>query len=128
MLRRGQLPDENDAPVVGDGTVAAQAALWLAENRRTVRLHCPAGAVAGDVNDLLATHLTGELERSGVSVQLGGEPPRPDGALVWAGPRESDSLLADREDGSSVLAIGTRLRGGLLYAATQSGYWTGARI
>jgi len=80
------------------------------------------------VNDLLASHLAKELERSGVAVQLGGEQPHPRGALVWAGPCEPDALLADREDGTRVLAVGTRLRGGLLYAAAQSGYWTGARV
>ena len=114
--------------MVGDGTVAAHAALWLAENGRKVKLHCPSGAVAGDVNDLLAGHLAKELERGGVAVQLGGEQPHRSGALVWAGPREPDAQLADHEDGTRVLAVGTRLRGGLLYAATQSGYWTGARV
>jgi 2,4-dienoyl-CoA reductase (NADPH2) len=84
--------------------------------------------VANDVNDLLAGHLASELERAGVAVQLGGQQPHRGGALIWAGPREPDALLADREDGTRVLAVGTRLRGGLLYAATQSGYWTGARV
>ncbi len=128
MLRLRQLPGADEALVVGDGTVAAHAALWLAENGRKVQLHSPSGAVAGDVNGLLAAHLAGELGRGGVAVQLGGEQPHPNGAFVWAGPREPDALLADHEDGTRVLAIGTRLRGGLLYAATQSGYWTGARV
>ena len=128
LLRLGRLPDDRDVLVVGDGTVAAHAALWLAENGRKVKLHCPSGAVAGDVNDLLADHLAKELERGGVAVQLGGEQPHRSGALVWAGPREPDAQLADHEDGTRVLAVGTRLRGGLLYAATQSGYWTGARV
>jgi hypothetical protein len=84
--------------------------------------------VAGDVNDLLAAHLAKELERGGVAVQLGGEQPHRSGALVWAAPREPDAQLAYHEDGTRVLAVGTRLPGGLLYAATQSGYWTGARV
>jgi dimethylglycine catabolism A len=128
MLRVRRLPDDEQVLVVGDGTVAAHAALWLAANGRTVQLHCPAGAVAADVNLLLASHLANELERGGVAVQLGGEQPDVAGALIWAGPRKPDTLLGDREDGTRVLAIGTRLRGGLLYAATQSGYWTGARV
>jgi 2,4-dienoyl-CoA reductase (NADPH2) len=128
LLRLGRLPDDRDVLVVGDGTVAAHAALWLAENGRKVQLHCPSGAVAGDVNDLLAAHLAKELERGGVAVQLGGEQPHRSGALVWAAPREPDAQLAYHEDGTRVLAVGTRLRGGLLYAATQSGYWTGARV
>lgn len=35
---------------------------------------------------------------------------------------------AELEDGTTVLPIGTHLRGGLLYEATQSGYWAAASL
>lgn len=128
MLRLARLPDGQDLLVVGDGTLAAHAAIWLADQGRAVTLHCPGGAVAADVTDLFASYLAQQLAARNVDVRLGGDVPGEDRTVVWAGARAADTLLADRVDGVDVLALGNRLRGGLLFAATQSGYWAGARV
>jgi 2,4-dienoyl-CoA reductase (NADPH2) len=47
---------------------------------------------------------------------------------VWATPRVASSVLSDLVDDSRILQIGTRIRGGRMYEATQSGFWTAAHI
>ncbi len=54
--------------------------------------------------------------------------PRGDGQVVWAQPRVPSRDLEELVDDERVLPVGTRLLGGRLYEATQSGFWTAARL
>ena len=50
------------------------------------------------------------------------------GTVVSATPRTASTVLADQVDDDRVRSVGTRFRGGRMYEATQSGFWTAARI
>jgi 2,4-dienoyl-CoA reductase (NADPH2) len=47
---------------------------------------------------------------------------------VRATRRVASRIRADAVDGDRVRVIGTRLRGGRMYEATQSGFWAAAEI
>jgi 2,4-dienoyl-CoA reductase (NADPH2) len=103
------------------------AALWLAEQGRQVTLISPADDVGVDTNDMERGHLAELLAEQGVKVFTNAHPPT-SGTVVWAGQRVKSDVLGGRVDGDRVLEIGTRTRGGRMYEATQSGFWTAARI
>jgi dimethylglycine catabolism A len=42
--------------------------------------------------------------------------------------RVASDVLTDQIDGDRVKVVGTRMRGGRMYEATQSGFWTAAQI
>jgi dimethylglycine catabolism A len=128
MLADGRAPASDTITVVGEGTVAMHAALWLAEQGKATTILCPGEQLGTDINNLLAEHLTSLLDEAGVTVLTDTNTNGGGGTLVWAGSRRASRELAERENGTTVLSIGTRLRDGLLYAATQSGYWTAARL
>jgi dimethylglycine catabolism A len=127
MLASGTAPDGAEATVFGDTETAMFAALWLAEQGRTVTLLSPSDAVGVDSNDMQAGHLAGLLEERGVTVRFGAVDPGGDG-VVRAVARAASSVLADAVDGEHVRAIGSRLRGGRMYEATQSGFWAAAEV
>ena len=72
-------------------------------------------------------HLAELLLAQGVKTSTGETPPAT-GTVVWAGRRDSSDVLGEQVDGDRVLEVGTRLRGGRMYEATQSGFWTAARV
>jgi 2,4-dienoyl-CoA reductase (NADPH2) len=128
MLADRQAPAPEAITVVGDSTVAMHAALWLAEQGKRTTILCPSAQLGADINNLLAEHLTALLQEHEVKIITGANTNGGGKTLVWAGPRQASSHLAEHENGTTVLPVGTRLRGGVLYAATQSGYWTAARL
>ncbi len=128
MLLDRRAPDGQDVTVYGSGTVAIHAALWLAEQDKTVTLLSPDQQVGADVNDLLASHLTDLLTTAGVKVSTSSDLNQARGTVIWAQARQADRQLEELIDDYHVIAVGTRLRGGQLYQATQSGYWTAARF
>jgi len=127
MMASGLAPDGKRVTVVGSGAVAVHAALWLAEQGKEVQLQHGDDEVGSDVNILLRSYFVDELASAGVAL-TGKSKSADDAVVVWAGDRGPDRQFAHLENGVDVLPIGTRARDGLLYAATQSGYWTGARI
>lgn len=128
MLADRQPPAADTVTVVGAGTIAMHAALWLAEQGKHTTILCPGDQLGSDINTLLAEHLIALLQEREVKIITGADTKGGGTTLVWAGPRHASGHLAERENGTTVLSVGTRLRGGLLYAATQSGYWTAARL
>jgi 2,4-dienoyl-CoA reductase (NADPH2) len=127
MLSSRTVPDTDDVSVFGDSETAMFAALWLAEQGRQVTLISPADDVGVDTNDMERGHLAELLAEQGVKVFTNAHPPT-SGTVVWAGQRVKSDVLGGRVDGDRVLEIGTRTRGGRMYEATQSGFWTAARI
>lgn len=127
MLTTATAPEGNAVTVHGDTEVAMFAALWLAEQGRQVTLSSPAQDVGLDTNDMQRARLNQLLEQAGVRTVTGQQAPQ-DGVVVWAGERRADDALADRVDDEAVHAVGTRARGGRMYEATQSGFWTAAKI
>ncbi len=103
------------------------AALWLAEQGKRTTLVSPSADVGVDSNDMERGHLAGLLTERGVTVRTGASDPG-SGTVVWATPRVASSVLSDAVDDSRVREIGTRFRGGRMYEATQSGFWTAAHI
>ena len=69
-----------------------------------------------------------DLQKAGVAVKTDVRSPPERGTLVWAGARAASTALAELIDDDRVIAIGTRLRGGRLYEATQSGFWAAAGL
>lgn len=127
MLSGRALPDADDLTVFGDSETAMFAALWLAEQGKRVTLLSPAEDVGVDTNDMQRGYLAELLAAQGVKTSTRATPPTT-GTVVWAGNRVKSDALADQVDGDRVLEIGTRMRGGRMYEATQSGFWTAARI
>ncbi|UZG55435.1 NAD(P)/FAD-dependent oxidoreductase [Rhodococcus opacus] len=127
MLTERRAPAADDVTVFGETETAMFAALWLAEQGKHTTLLSPKDAVGVDTNDMEREHLTGLLTEHGVTIGLGATAPET-GTVVWATPRVPSTVLSDAVDDDRVQTIGTRFRGGRLYEATQSGFWTAARI
>jgi 2,4-dienoyl-CoA reductase (NADPH2) len=127
MLSERTAPEGEDITVFGATETAMFAALWLAERGKHVTLLSPADDVGVDTNDMERGHLAELLAAQGVKTSTGATPPTT-GTVVWAGERVKSDVLADQVDGDRVLEVGTRMRGGRMYEATQSGFWTAARI
>lgn len=128
MLASRTTPDGDEVTVYGSSETAMYAALWLAEQGKKTVLQSPAEQPGIDSNDMLRDHLAGLLDSQGVEVKTGIGFTGVEGPLVWAQPRVASSDLHELVDDERVLSVGTRLRGGRLFEATQSGYWTGARL
>ena len=128
MLARRVAPPGDEVTVFGGGETAMYVALWAAEQGKRVVLQSPQQEVGVDSNMMLGGHLAGLLEQHGVRVMTGVASPRGHGQVVWAQPRVPSRVLEDLVDGERVLPVGTRLLGGRLYEATQSGFWTAARL
>jgi 2,4-dienoyl-CoA reductase (NADPH2) len=127
MLSERTAPEGDEVTVFGDSETAMFAALWLAEQGKHVTLLSPGDDVGVDTNDMERGHLAELLAAQGVKTSTGATAPTT-GTVVWAGERIKSDVLADRVDGDRVLEVGTRMRGGRMYEATQSGFWTAARI
>jgi NADPH-dependent 2,4-dienoyl-CoA reductase/sulfur reductase-like enzyme len=127
MLADRALPEADDLAVFGDSETAMFAALWLAEQGKRVTLLSPAQDLGVDTNDMQRGYLAELLAAQGVQTSTGATPPTT-GTVVWAGERVKSDVLADQVDSDRVLEVGTRMRGGRMYEATQSGFWTAARI
>ena len=127
MLTDQRAPDADEVTVFGDTETAMFAALWLAEQGKRTTLLSPSDDVGVDTNDMERGHLAGLLAELGVAIRTGAADPG-SGTVVWATPRVASSVLSDVVDGNRIQEIGTRIRGGRMYEATQSGFWTAAQI
>ncbi|MCF5225604.1 FAD-dependent oxidoreductase [Pseudomonas syringae] len=127
MMSTGQLPTADQVTVYGETEVALFAALWLAENGKQVRLLSPSGDVGIDTNDMQRGHLTALLHSLDVAIVTHATLPG-SGEVIIANPRTATTLHANLVDDFRVHSIGTRARGGRMYEATQSGFWTAARL
>ncbi|TWH14824.1 2,4-dienoyl-CoA reductase (NADPH2) [Rhodococcus rhodochrous J45] len=127
MLADRHVPQDDEVTVFGETEIAMFAALWLAEQGKRTTLLSPLDVVGIDTNDMERDHLLNLLSKHEVTVRVGASAPNA-GTLVRATPRVASSVLADAVDDDRVQAIGTRFRGGRLYEATQSGFWTAARL
>ena len=103
------------------------AALWLTDQGKRRHALPPPTDLGVDTNDMQRGHLAELLAAQDVKTSTGAKPPAT-GTVVWAGKRVKSDVLADQVDGDRVLEVGTRMRGGRMYEATQSGFWTAARI
>lgn len=127
MLSTGQRPAASEATVFGDTEIAMFAALWLAEQGVDVTLSSPSEIVGLDTNDMQRDHLLQLFDDSGINVTTEQLPPS-EGTVVWAQDYNADDALSEVVDLDSVREIGTRFRGGRMFEAAQSGYWTAAEV
>ncbi len=127
MMSTGMFPSQREVTVYGETEVALFAALWLAENGRSVSLLSPAASVGVDTNDMQRGHLTEILQNLGGKIVTHATLPI-NGQVIMAGARPPSTLHAALVDDYHVQSIGTRARGGRMYEATQSGFWSAARI
>ena len=127
LLTDRHRPRRGEVTVFGDTETAMFAALWLAEQGKQVSLVSPAELPAHRHQRHGARHLAGLLTELGGTVTTGGIRPTI-GTVVSATPRIASTVLADLVDDEPSPQIGTRLRGGRMYEATQSGFWAAAQI
>lgn len=128
MLIGRRLPAANELVVFGRTEVAIYAAHWLAENGKKVSLQSPDEMVGVNINDMLRDHLVGQLALLDVDIEVEAPVPPAGANIIWAEPREATTVGEALINDESVLPVGTRFRGGSMYEATQSGYWTAARL
>ncbi len=122
-------PDADTVTVFGGDTETAMfAALWLAEQGRQVTLSSPAEEVGLDTNDMQRDRLKQLLEPAGGVTLATNQDAPSDGTVVWARSRTAELSLADAVNEETVRVIGTRLRGGRMYEATQSGFWAASTL
>lgn len=127
MMSSGQYPSAGEVSVYGETEVALFAALWLAENGKKVTLLSPADDVGVDTNDMQRGHLVARLHDLDATLITQAAVPV-GGAVIMATARAATTLHGEWVDDFKVYGIGTRAQGGRMYEATQSGYWTAARI
>lgn len=127
MMSAGRLPTADKITVYGETEVALFAALWLAENGKQVTLLSPSANVGMDTNDMQRGHLTGLLQDLDVAIVTNAAVPA-EGEVVMAQARTASSLHANLVDDFRIYSVGTRAQGGRMYEATQSGFWTAARL
>ncbi|WP_276204923.1 FAD-dependent oxidoreductase [Pseudomonas syringae] len=127
MMSSGILPSASEVVVYGETEVALFAALWLAENGKKVSLLSPAADVGMDTNDMQRGHLTGLLQNLDARIVTHADLPAA-GQVIMASARTASTLHAGLVDDYRVQSIGTRACGGRMYEATQSGFWSAARI
>lgn len=116
-----------DAPVtiVGANEIALNAAAYAAQQGQRTTVVTGGKDPGWDMNPLLAAHTVGLLEKAGVSFVDASEG---QGDIVVVA---SDWVADDTPwvvPGKEVLEVGAKVKGGRLYNATQSGFWTGTRI
>lgn len=127
MLISGEAPTSTEVTVFGDTEIAMFAALWLAEQGRNVTLASPSKDVGVDTNDMQRGRLNQLLAPAGVTTVTNQQPPIKS-TVVWAQERRPDDTLSSSVDEDAIRVIGSRLRGGRMYEATQSGYWAASTI
>jgi 2,4-dienoyl-CoA reductase (NADPH2) len=127
LMSQGQLPAQDAITVFGETETAMFAALWLAEHGKKVNLISPIEVIGVDTNDMQRDHLTQLLMGYGVTVTTSGDVPQ-EGDVFMAVRRTASTIAAQYIDDVRVLPIGTRIRQGRMYEATQSGFWAAARI
>lgn len=116
-----------DGPVtiVGANEIGLNAAAFAAQQGQPTVVVTGGMAAGYDMNPLLAAHTVSLLEKIGVRfVAAEGDAT---GTRLFAPDWVPDVSTWDLP-GKDVFAVGAKLKGGRLYNATQSGFWTGTRI
>lgn len=116
-----------DGPVtvLGANEIALNAAAYAAQQGQPT-LVVTGGAQPGyDMNPLLAAHTVALLEKAGVRFVETDDGPESTRLLApdWV-PDETAWELT----GKDVFPVGAKLKGGRLFNATQSGFWTGTKL
>ena len=127
MLSERAVPEADEVTVFGDTETAMFAALWLAEQGKQVTLLSPATTSAWTRTTCSAGTSPSCSPPAASRPRTGAKPTHDGHRRVGARTRPSD-VLADQVDDRPHAEIGTRMRGGRMYEATQSGFWTAARI
>lgn len=124
VLESGRVFD-GPVTVIGGNEIGLTAAAYAAQQGQPTTVVTGGEPIGFDMNPILATHITGLLTKAGVQF-VEGEPDSIGNRIVanqWL-PDETEWSL----EGKEVLEVGAKVKGGRLYQATQSGFWTGTRI
>lgn len=128
VLTTRELPDGDLITVVGSGEVALNTAAFCAEQGRKTRIWAQAAEIGTDMNPLLAGHTQEYLRNRGVEIHTETDEIPDEGITLWAPAYVPSSDFQDVVDGERIVGVGTRVRPGRLYEATQSAFWTASRI
>lgn len=116
---------EGPVVVVGANEIGLNAAAFAAQQGLPTTVVAQGAAPGYDMNPILAAHTISLLEGAGVRfVDAEGDEA---GTRLYAPDWVPDGTLQEVA-GKDVLAVGAKLKGGRIYDATQSGFWTGTRI
>lgn len=118
---------EFDGPVtvIGANEIGLNTAAFAAQQGQPTVVVTGGKAAGWDMNPILAAHTVGLLERAGVTfvdADPGGSMAR-----VLAHDWVADERAVEIP-GKEVIEVGAKIKGGRLYQATQSGFWSGTRI
>jgi 2,4-dienoyl-CoA reductase-like NADH-dependent reductase (Old Yellow Enzyme family) len=116
-----------DGPVtvIGANEIGLNAAAYAAQQGQPTVVVTGGDEPGYDMNPLLAAHTVALLRKAGVEfAEADGSA---DGVRLLAPDWVPDESVVE-VTGKDLLEVGSRVKGGRLYAATQSGFWTGTEI
>ncbi|MBA2513277.1 MAG: NAD-binding protein [Solirubrobacterales bacterium] len=123
------LPGDGPIVVLGSGETALNAAAFCVEQERPTTIVTGGEPLGADMNPLLAGQVEAYVRERGVQIaDSPGAAGTPGSATLWAPARLDPDPAQAPGDGLSTFDVGTRARPGRLYEATQSGFWTAARL
>lgn len=128
LLMDREVPASDAINVFGRGEIALTAAAWLHAQGKQVRLHAPQGPMGGQWNGSQLELALAHLQQAGVETIENAPPPDDPAGWVWEPALMPADDLAGLIDDVFVVPIGTLARGSGIFEATQSGYWTAARV
>lgn len=111
--------------VVGANEIGLNAAAFAVQQGKPTVVVTGGKSAGWDMNPILAAHTIGLLQRAGVTfvdADPGGSASR-----VLAHDWVADERPVEIP-GKEVIEVGAKVKGGRLYQATQSGFWSGTRI
>lgn len=124
VLEAGELPG-GDIVVLGANEIGLNAAAFAAQQGRKTTVVTYGKAPGYDMNPLLSAHTVNLL--SGMGVVFANED-LAEGSRLWAPDWVADESSWSLPEGPRVTSAGGRAKGGRLFQATQSGFWTGTRL
>jgi 2,4-dienoyl-CoA reductase (NADPH2) len=127
-LTARSLPGDGPIVVLGSGETALNSLAFCAEQGRQATLVTGGEPLGADMNPLLAGQT--ESYARGLGAEIVDELPADAAGLpaLWAPARLEPDATPSVTHGVPVVDVGTRARPGRLYEATQSGFWTAARL
>ena len=111
--------------IIGASEIGLAAAAYAAQQGQPTTVVTGGRPAGFDMNPILAAHTVGLLERAGVTFVE--EEPAMSGNRIVAHQWIADETVWS-VPGKEMLEVGAKVKGGRLYQATQSGFWTGTRI
>jgi 2,4-dienoyl-CoA reductase (NADPH2) len=117
---------ESGVVVLGANEIGLNAAAFAAQQGAPTTVVTRGATPGYDMNSILAEHTVALLERAGVRF-VGEEDAAGSGIRLHAPDWVADETLQEIA-GKEVIAVGAKVKGGRIYDATQSGFWTGTRI